>query len=196
MDKYPITDNRKLITGVKNITISGSIGTGTTTLGKALAEKLGWQSVESGEIFKEIHKDLGITEEEVLKRPDNLDIEFDNKMKQMLSEGIHQVIEGHLAGLNAKGIDGVFKIRLVCEEERVDRQDIRIARVARRDGKTIEQVKQEMSQREKGNVEKYERVYGSNPYTDSSLYDLTINTFGKSEEEVLGEVLERLELRG
>src|SRR3989344_4839940 len=170
---------------IRNITISGGIGTGTTTLGKMLAEKLGWQFIESGEMFKNIHKELGIVEEAVGKRPDKLDIEFDTKMKKMLSDGEKQVIEGHLAGLNAKGITGVFKIRLFCEENGLDSVDTRAARVATRDGLSLDAALTHLREREQGNIAKYERMYGANPYTDSSLYDLTINTFDHDQEGML-----------
>lgn len=170
---------------IRNITISGGIGTGTTTLARMLADKLGWQFIESGEMFKSIHKDLGIVEEEVGKRPDNLDVEFDNKMKKMLSEEEKQVIEGHLAGLNAKGIAKVFKIRLVCEENGVDSVDIRATRVADRDGLSLDAAKIHLQEREQGNIAKYQRMYGANPYIDSSLYDLTINTFDHDQEGML-----------
>ncbi|MDP3697500.1 MAG: cytidylate kinase family protein, partial [Candidatus Taylorbacteria bacterium] len=177
-----------------NITISGPIGSGTTTLGRALAEKLRWKFVEGGEVFANMHKDLGLGEEEVAKRPDERDIEFDKKMQTMLSQQEHQVIESHLAGFNAKEISGVFKIRLVCEENGADRQDIRIARIAKRDGLSFAQAEKKHLERQKGNIEKYRRVYGINPYIDSSLYDVTINTFDNDEQAVVQKALDAIGL--
>lgn len=170
---------------IRNITISGDIGTGTTTLGKALAKELGWHFLEGGEIFANIHKDLGISEEEVLKRPDKIDVAFDKKIRGLLSNNVHQVIESHLGGYNAKGIPGIFTIRLICEENGQDREDIRSQRVAKRDSISIEKARAQALLRERGNREKYERVYGVNPYLDESLYAITINTFARSKEEVL-----------
>lgn len=177
---------------IKNIAISGPIGSGTTTLGRGLAKVLGWRFIEGGEIFTSIHNELKLKEEQVDKRPDEIDVAFDMKIKKLLQGGKHQVIESHLAGLNAKGLDGVFKIRLVCEENGEDKKEIRIDRVAHRDGLPMEEAKQQVLQRERGNVEKYERVYGVNPYTDDSLYDITINTFETNEEETLKRALEAL----
>lgn len=176
----------------KNITISGPIGVGTTTLGRLLAKKLGWRFMEGGEIFKDMHKSLGIVEEEVLSRPDEMDVEFDKKMKILLSEEEHQVIESHLAGYNGQNIPSAFKIRLVCEEDSKDRQDMRIARVAKRDGMSFDEAKKKVLEREQGNIAKYERVYHINPYTNAALYDLTINTFANNEEKVLQIALDAL----
>ena len=181
----------------RNITISGSIGSGTTSLGKALAQKLDWRFVEGGEVFAAIHKELNISEEQVIGRPDNWDLEFDKKLQEMLRNEEKQVVESHLAGYNAKGIDGIFKIRLVCEDASgIDQKDERARRIGRRDGMPFEEAREHLTKRERGNIEKYERVYGVNPYIDSSLYDLTINTFHRSKKEVLQETLEKLTVKG
>jgi cytidylate kinase len=177
---------------VRNIAISGSIGSGTTSLGRVLAEKLGWQFVEGGEVFAGIHRELGISEENVAKRQDTWDIEFDKKMQSVFQYEEKNIIESHLAGYNARGIIGIFKIRLVCETNGVDQIDERARRIARRDGISVGEAKRHLLERERGNIEKYERIYGLNPYQDSSLYDVTINTFKKSKEAVLKEALKRV----
>lgn len=176
----------------KSIAISGPIGSGTTTLGRLLAKELGWQFFEGGAIFAGIHKELGIAEEEVVKRPDHIDREFDKKMRDMFENGEKQIIEGHLAGLNARGLGHVFKIRLLCEENGEDKKEVRIDRVSRRDGLTMEQAKERVLEREGENIEKYQRVYGVNPYSDDSLYNLTINTFRHNKEETLAIALNAL----
>lgn len=178
---------------IRNITISGRIGTGTTTLGKALAEKLGWEFVEGGEIFETIHKDLGIDQMDVLKRPDLYDEEFDARMKRLFSEKEHQIIESHLAGFNAKDVDGVFKIRLVCEDGGEDSLEERANRIAKRDGMTVEEAVEHIKARETGNVEKYQRMYGVNPYAQEELYDLTLNTFHNTQQAILVLAISALE---
>lgn len=180
---------------VRNIAISGYAGTGTTTLGRGIAKKLGWRFIEGGEIFAGIHKDLGISEEKVPDRPDKYDFEVDKQMQKMFAEGEQQVIEAHLAGYNARGIDGVFKIRLVCQENGKDRPEVRFARIAKRDGIPQARAHKREAIREQGNTEKYRRIYHVNPYEDDSLYNLTINTFDKNEGGVLQVALESLALR-
>ncbi len=177
---------------IKNIAISGPIGSGTTTLGRLLAKELGWRFFEGGAIFAGIHKELGIAEEEVIKRPDHIDREFDKKTRDMFENGKEQIIEGHLAGLNARSLNHVFKIRLLCTENGEDKKEVRIDRVSRRDGLTMEQAKERVLEREGENIEKYQRVYGLNPYTDDKLYDLTINTFRHNKEETLEMALSAL----
>jgi cytidylate kinase len=51
-------DNNKPIelSGIKNITISGRIAAGSTSLGNKLSEILKWKHIEGGDIFWETKK--------------------------------------------------------------------------------------------------------------------------------------------
>ncbi|MCL5439187.1 MAG: cytidylate kinase family protein [Patescibacteria group bacterium] len=175
---------------IKNITVSGRIGAGATTLAKKLAEKLNWRVLEGGDLFEKIHKELGLSQTEVLKRPDHFDLEYEEKVKKILREESHQIVQSHLAGFDARGIEGVFKIFIDCEDsEGNDKPEIRIDRLINRDGISIENAKEEVFDREKQHTEKWRRLYaGSDPnwvYWDKKYYDLVINTYSHNQEETL-----------
>lgn len=175
---------------IRNITISGRIGSGTTTLALRLAKILGWKLLEGGALFEKIHKDLRIDELAVAARPDQFDLDYEGKIKKMLKEGKNQVIQSHLAGFDAQGIPGVFKILIVCEdEEGNDKLDIRIDRLVNRKGVSIEEAKKEANVREKKNLEKWRRLYAKGDKTwvhwDRKYYDLTINTYCHNQDETL-----------
>ena len=46
---------------INNITISGRIGSGASTLAKKLSEKLEWPVLDGGKLFRKINEELGVT---------------------------------------------------------------------------------------------------------------------------------------
>lgn len=182
---------------IKNITISGRIGAGATTLASKLAEKLGWQLLEGGDLFEKIHKELGVSQTEALQRPDHFDIEYEEKVKRILKEESHYIIQSHMAGFDAQGIDGVFKIFVSCEDEdNNDKPEIRIDRLINRDGVSLQEAKEEVFNREKQHTEKWRRLYANNDpnwvYWDKKYYNLLINTYSHNQEETLRIALEAI----
>lgn len=181
---------------IRNITVSSRIGAGATTLAMGLSKSLGWDFLEGGAIFEKYHKEMHKDETAVNLRPDDLDLQYEEKIKRMLESGEHQVIQSHLAGFDAQEIPGVFKILLVCEEDGVDKVDIRIDRLVNRKKISVEEAKEEVHVREERNLEKWRRLYAKEDpnwvYWDPKYYDLIINTFDHNQEESLELVLEAL----
>lgn len=182
---------------IRNITVSGRIGSGATTLAAGLAEKLGWEMLDGGKLFRKFTKEMGASIIESSKRPDHLDLDYEEKIKTMLREKNHQIIQSHLAGFDAQGIDGVFKILVVCEDPQGhDKTEIRIDRLVNRDKVSIDEAKHEVSERERQNLEKWRRLYAKiDPrwvYWDKKYYDLIINTYSHNQEEALQAALDRV----
>jgi len=186
---------------IRNITVSGRIGSGTTTLAVGLAKTLGWDLLEGGVLFEKIHKELQVSESQVKSRPDHFDIEYEEKVKKLLRKRNHQIVQSHLAGFDAQGIPGVFKILVICEDgEGRDKTEIRIDRLVNRKKISIEEAKVEVRQREKGHLEKWRRLYANNDqnwvYWDKRYYDLVINTYPNNQKETLKIALERVGYKG
>lgn len=184
------------------ITISGKICTGTTTLAQNLEKVLGWRRLEGGELLWEpLRKELGLEESQTELRPDEEDLKFDAALKEKLKKENGLILESHLAGFNAQGLEGVFKILLVCEDEKgEDQVAIRIDRMVNRNGTTVEEAKRHLEEREEKDLEKWRRLYGKgdrgwDPY-DPKYYDLVINTYGHNQEETLKIALEALGMKG
>jgi len=176
------------IPGIRIITVSGRIASGSTTLAQHLSERLNWRYLEGGEIFWEaVRKKMGLSEKDTNLRPDQEDELFDAKLKQVLKEDKNIVLETKLAGFNAQGVDGVFKILIVCEREGEDQPRIRIDRLINREGITVEEAKEEVLHREMGDIEKWRRLYANNDpnwvYWEKKYYDLVINTYDKNANE-------------
>lgn len=184
---------------VRLITVSGRIASGSTTLAKKLAQHLNWRHVEGGEIFWEaIRQKLGLEAKDTGLRPDDEDESFEQYQKKILTEDKHIVLETKLAGFNAQGIEGVFKILVICTDpEGVDQTNIRIDRLVNREGMSIEKAKEEVLVREKNDIEKWQRLYADNNdqwvYWDERYYDLVINTYSHDQQQTLDLALEALE---
>jgi len=186
------------IPNVRVITVSGRIASGSTTLGHKLAEILGWHHVEGGEVFWEaLRTKMGLEEKDTDLRPDKDDEDFDASLKQILTSGKNLILETKLAGFNAQGIAGVFKIAVICEDELgQDKADIRIDRLINREKISIEQAKEEAIEREENDLEKWRKMYAGGDqnwvYWDKKYYDLVINTYSHNQEETLKFVLQKL----
>ncbi len=188
------------IQGVRLITVSGRIASGSTTLAKKLSHLLLWKRIEGGEIFWEaVRNKLGLNEKDTGLRPDEEDRVFDDSLKNILKAKEHMIVETKLAGFLAKDIDDVFKILVLCEDaEGNDQTNIRIDRLVNREQLSIEDAKEEVLTREKSDVDKWRRLYADNDdewtYWDKKYYNLVINTYSHDPEQVVNLVAKALKI--
>lgn len=188
------------IPGIRNITISGRIGTGKTTLAKHLADALGWDMLEGGKVFRNLAKEMDFHISEKQKVPDKFDIAFEEGIKLILTNEKNHVLQSHLAGFVAQGIKDVYKILVICEDnEGEDKQSIRIDRLMNRDLVSVGQARKEIKEREEEDLKKYRRLYANDDknwvYWDKKYYDLVVNTYSLSQKETLDFVLKHFGLR-
>lgn len=180
---------------IRIITVSGRIGSGSTTLAKGLAGVLGWRHLEGGEVFWEgVRKKMGLSQKDTNLRPDEEDELFDAELKRVLAEDKHIILETKLAGFNAQGIGGVFKILMQCLDlAGNDRPEIRIDRLINREKLSVEQAKEEVLKREQNDIEKWRKLYVQGDpdwvYWDKKYYDLVINTFTHNSDQSLSKAL-------
>ncbi|HSA83465.1 MAG TPA: hypothetical protein VLF20_01090 [Patescibacteria group bacterium] len=186
------------LSGIRLITISGRIGAGSTSLAKHLAEKLGWRHIEGGEIFWEaVRKRMHLAPKDTKLRPDEEDMLFEEKQRELLRNEKYLILESKLAGFCAQGMDEVFKIVVVCEDATgADQTQIRIDRLVNREHTTMEEAKAEVLEREVNDLSKWRRLYANNDeqwvYWDRKYYDFTVNTFSRNQEDNVNLVLEKI----
>lgn len=185
---------------IRIISVSGRIASGSTTLAKHLALRLGWKHIEGGEIFWEaVRQKMQLSAKDTDLRPDEDDVLFDMQLKKILMEDKNIVLETKLAGFNAKGVEGVYKILVLCEDENGhDQTQIRIDRLVNRENISVDQAKEEVIEREKNDLGKWQRLYAQGDptwtYYDKKYYDLVINTFELNKEETLQKALRELDI--
>ena len=173
----------------KIITISGPPGSGTTTLAKILEKKTGIKHVYTGDIFRRLAREYGMSLDEFGKyceKHSEIDRKLDEEQKKILKKG-NVILEGRLAGWIAyKNRIPAFKVFLDAD------LDTRVKRVIKREGGDFQQRKKEILDREKSEAKRYRSYYGFNP-DDKSFYDVVIDSSDKKSEEIAKIVLDRLD---
>lgn len=175
--------------GYRNITVSGKIATGTSTLAKNLQNTLGWEYVNAGELQRRYDREHGIDENGhgAALRPDEHEREIEALAQKTLTEKSHIVYEAWLSGFIARDIPGVLKVLVFCSDDA-----IRIDRVANRDKVTIDQAKINVRTREEENIAKWKKIYGDHDFWDPKYFDVAIDTFSSGQMETMGKVLDKL----
>jgi cytidylate kinase len=172
------------------ITISGLHGTGKSTVGKILSDKLGIQYYSTGQAFRDLAKEKNMSLKQftnyVEEHPE-VDIELDNKIENIAKEG-NILIDSQLSGHVLKNIAD-FKILLTCPIE------IRIKRMAERDNSSYEEKLNETVLREASEMERFKKLYNinlDNEKQNNRLYDLIINTENRSLDDIVNLILSKI----
>ncbi len=159
------------------ITVSGSPGTGTSTLSRVLSKELDLRWVNSGELFRKIASDRGISLKElgrIAEESPEVDYLIDDTQRAMAAEA-GGVFEGRLSG---HVLDANLKILL-----KADRM-VRAERIASREEKLVEDAIQDSRVREECEARRYEKYYNID-VSDFSVYDLVIDTGTWNEKGVV-----------
>lgn len=179
-----------------SVAISSPPGAGRSTLLKNLQPylvPLGWEFFSGGDWSRQFSIAAGKQNPDDLKHHkatdygDDIDLQIDVAMREKISDpGVHMAIESWIAGWNARGIQHVLKVLLMCDDA------LRIDRIVNRDNITVEDAKNHLKEREEGNLSKWKRMYGVDDFWDSKHYDLVINTYSHGPKETLDLVLQAL----
>lgn len=172
----------------RNITVSGGVATGTSTLARKLAETLEWKRINAGDIQREYDRQRGMSEHFSGSdtRSDEHERAIETMTQQKLARENNLVYEAWLSGFVARDIKDVLKVLLVCDDA------LRIDRVVNRDKMTVADAKKQIESREQGNLKKWKEIYGDFEFWDPKYYDLVINTYSSGPNETVGKVLDKL----
>lgn len=162
------------------ITVSGPAGSGKSTLAASLAEELSVEHISGGDIFREIAEDRGLTPLELNRLAEDdeqIDRDLDKRLRSLAKERDDLVLESRLAGWMA-GEYADLRIWLSAP------LDIRAARIADREDKSVKQARRETTARSESEALRYEEYYGID-IDEMELYDLVVNTARWSPDGVL-----------
>jgi CMP/dCMP kinase len=164
------------------ITISGTAGSGKSTIARLLAERLGYNHYSMGDFQREIAKEKGISIIELgeLEKTDpTIDRMVDEKQKNLGRTQDNFVID---SWLSSYFIPDSYKVFLDADiEERARR--IAVKREAEHHS-SPQEAAIAIRQREKTNRERWIEFYGYD-FMDMKNYDLVIDTTGREIKEVL-----------
>ncbi len=173
------------------LSISGLHGTGKSTIGKLIADKLGIQYYSTGQAFRDLAQEMNMTLEEYSKYVEEnpeIDKDLDNKIIGIAKKG-NIIIDSQLSGYILKSVAD-FKVLLICPLE------VRIKRMTERDNTTYEQKLKETKLREKSELERFKHLYNidlSDQKEIQHIYDLILNTKNLTVEKIVEKILLTLE---
>ena len=172
---------------MSKITIFGLAGTGTSTVGKLLSEKLSYKYLSTGDIFfRKKAQELGITLAELHERAKNdpaTDRECDEAVRKFGQENDNFVVESRLAWFF---IPDSFKIKLTCDF------DIRTKRLAERDKLSFEDAKTHILEREKIDAERYRKFYGISDLGPDEKFDIIVDSTNTPAAKIVEMILSKI----
>jgi cytidylate kinase len=176
------------------LTISGLHGTGKSTVGKLISQKLGLRYYSTGQAFRDLAKEKNLTLEEftnfVEENPDIDKILDDKIIKIALEDKV--IIDSQLSAYILKSIAD-FKILLTCQIE------TRVKRMSERDNSPYEEKLKETLLREKSELTRFNKLYDidlNNQLVIQNLYDLIIDSTELTVDEILDLIITALKKKG
>jgi predicted cytidylate kinase len=166
-----------------NITISGKICTGKTTLRNLLAKKLGWQTFSTGELFRQYALDHHLNLNTGQEQNNLISRKIDNQVTKMLKEKEKLIIDSWLAGITAQSTSGVLKVLLTCQNH------IRYQRFAKREEVSYAEAKNQAEKRFLNWSKKIKEIYHRQDFLDKKNFDLIIDTSYITPQAILKKVL-------
>ena len=165
------------------ITISGLHGTGKSTIGKLIAQRMSLKYYSTGQAFRDLAKEMKMTLEEftdyVEENPD-VDKKLDNKIIEIAQKG-NIIIDSQLSAYILDSI-AQFKILLTCPLE------LRVKRMAERDKTSYENKLNETIIREESELERFEKLYRID-LNNVKTYNLILETENLTVEEIVEEII-------
>jgi predicted cytidylate kinase len=174
------------------IAVSGPPGSGKTTVCVVVAEKMGYELVLVGRIFRDMADERGVDLAafgRLAEEDDAIDRELDRRMVAIARAKEDIVVEGRLTAalLKREGVD-VLAVGIGASEA------VRCERIAGRECKPQDDVLEEMRVRERSEAKRYGSYYGIDP-TDRSIYDIWIDSSERSPEDIADEIVQKARRR-
>lgn len=176
------------------ISISGSAGSGKSSVATLLSQRLGFKHYSTGDIRRAMATKMGLTLKEfnaLGEKEAFTDKEVDDYQRELGKKEDDFVIDGRL-GFHF--IPHSVKIFLDADL-RVRAQ--RVFKAFRKDEhfKDVEQAMQEIEKREQSDIRRYQKYYGINHF-EKKQYDYILDTSIKTPQQIVEEIVVLLQKRG
>ena len=159
------------------ITIAGALGSGKSSTGKRVASELGYSHFSSGDLFRAIAKERGLSIEEINKQAEleqEIDHAVDERLRQMADE-MDFVIDSKMAD---HWMPESFKVYLALDPhtaaKRIYNHIKKEGRMSQ-DAESVEHVFETTAARQASEKKRYMTLYGVD-VEDLSPFDLVVDT--------------------
>jgi cytidylate kinase len=170
------------------ITISGKIGSGKTTVSKALCKRLKLKYLSTGDILRELAKEKGMTITELVKlaeKETKYHKELDSKLTKMGKTQDNFVFDSRLAFHFIKNTIKIFlNVNLDIAAKRIFNQK----RKKEKENISIEKTKKVIKKREQSELKTYKELYNLNHH-DKKHFDLVIDTSELTPKAIVDRVI-------
>lgn len=175
------------------ITISGLPGSGKSTVGKIIAEKLGFRYLSMGDIRGQMAMEKGLTIDElntIGEKEDWTDKLADDYQKKLAETEDNLVMEGRLS---FHFMPNSFKIFISVDPDEAANRILqnKHERLDEKAVETPEEAREALLKRLESDKKRYLKYYGID-YTDPTHYDFVIDSTKASVEEVVSQILDKL----
>jgi CMP/dCMP kinase len=174
------------------ITITGALGSGKSTVGKAIAKEMKLKHYSTGDYMRTMAANRGITLLELGKIAETdfaVDKEIDDWMVNLGKTKNELIVDSRLAWYF---IPKSFKIFLDVTEEEGARRIFAQKRNDESYNTDFDKALENLKARKESEKKRYRELYGINFY-DLENYDLVINTTEIPAEEVIKKIMKALE---
>ncbi len=175
------------------IAISGTPGSGKSTVAKAVAEKLKLKYYSAGGFMRDMAEKRGVSLMELTlqaETDESIDRDIDEQTKKL--SGDNFVVDSRLAfHFIPKSIKIFLKVDVKVAAKRVFRDIQAKKRSTEQEFKTEEQVFDALSRRLQSEAARYKKYYGVD-YLDESNYDFVLDTANLTIEQSIQKVLDFL----
>jgi cytidylate kinase len=175
------------------ITVAGRPGSGKSTASKSVASRLGYDHFSSGDFYRALGKERGMTISQITKAAEkdkNLDYTVDERQRGIYRSQENFVIDARLAW---HWMPDSFKVFLDLDLETAAHRIIRNMDAKRHEHEHIPSEPKEyaalLQKRLDSEAKRYKHYYSVDPY-DKANYDLVIDTGANGPEEVAEQIVD------
>lgn len=174
------------------ITVTGDPGSGKSTFAKAVSEKLGYRLITTGNIFRQLAAERGIslTElNELAETQAEIDHEVDNYLKLLNQSTENMVLDSRMGWFFVKEC---LKVRLTVDPDVAANRIFKDTAELREKFSDIDTAIDEVERRKKSEILRYKKLYGVD-ISDVSNFNLVINTSRKAPNDITREFEQKFE---
>lgn len=165
------------------ISVTGDPGSGKSTFAKAVAARTGYRLITTGNIFRELAAEMGISLTDLNERAERqaeIDAKVDDFLVSLNDSCDNLVLDSRMAWHFVKD---TLKIRLAVDPEIAAQRIFNDPAAMREQFTSMDQARDEVTRRKISEILRYRTLYGVD-ISDVGNFDLVINTSQKAPEDI------------